>query len=195
VRIFDFTEEDHSQYNDTRKVFWATGACLFIRSEVYHAQGGFDEDFFAHMEEIDLCWRIQRSGYHVFYVGNSTVYHKGGGTLSGTHPRKTYYNFRNGFNLLVKNLGGNELIYKLPIRVSLDLMACLVFLLQGKSSHSWAVLKAYGAIFTRWRGTLRKRNDLKKELISFRVKLIYPRSIVADFFLRGKKKFTDLEKI
>ena len=95
-RLFDITEKDTGQYNDTREVFWATGACLIIRSAVYHKLGGLDEDFFAHMEEIDLCWKVQRAGHKVYYCGTSHVFHVGGGTLSKSNPRKTYYNLRNG---------------------------------------------------------------------------------------------------
>ena len=102
-RILDTLEEDKGQYNDVREVFWATGACLFVRSECYHKVNGFDEDFFAHMEEIDLCWRLKNLGYKIMYSPNSTVFHVGGGTLNKTSPKKTYLNFRNNLILLCKN--------------------------------------------------------------------------------------------
>src|SRR5258705_137770 len=102
-RMFDSLEEDHGQYNDTVPIFWASGACLFIRADRYQEMGGLDEDFFAHMEEIDLCWRLTRAGYAIFYQGQSTIYHVGGCTLSPSNPRKTYLNFRNRLSLLLKN--------------------------------------------------------------------------------------------
>ena len=129
-RIFDYVEEDQGQYNDQREVFWATGACLMIRSEVFKKFGGFDEDFFAHMEEIDLCWKLQRTGQKVFYCGKSTIYHVGAGTLSYSNPRKVFLNFRNGLSLLFKHLNRGELVYKLPLRILLDVIAAFQFLVK-----------------------------------------------------------------
>ena len=103
-RIFESVEEDLGQYDDTIPVFWATGACLFIRSKIFHEMGGFDEHFFAHMEEIDLCWRIKNAGYQIYYCGESEVFHVGGGTLHKSNPRKTFLNFRNGLVLMLKNM-------------------------------------------------------------------------------------------
>src|ERR1044071_7927501 len=145
-RIFDTTEEDHGQYNDTLPVFWATGACLMIRSKLFHELGGFDEDFFAHMEEIDLCWRLKRRGHKIYYCGSSTVYHLGGGTLAAGNPTKTYYNFRNGLDMLIKNQSGGQLLWKLPLRLALDWVAAVKFLL-GTPAHAWAVMRAHGYVF------------------------------------------------
>jgi GT2 family glycosyltransferase len=108
-RIFDVLEEDRGQYDDACEVFWATGACLFVRADLYHALGGLDEDFFAHMEEIDFCWRLKNNGHKVMYCPDSTVYHVGGGALPKSSPRKTYLNFRNNLALLVKNLPSKRL--------------------------------------------------------------------------------------
>lgn len=138
-RIFDFAEEDHGQYNDIRPVFWSTGACMVIRAEVYHRFNGLDEDFFAHMEEIDLCWKIHRAGQKVMYCGQSTVYHLGAGTLNYLSPRKTYLNFRNGLFLVYRHFSTAELLIKFPLRIGLDWLAALVFLLKGQSDHGKAV--------------------------------------------------------
>ena len=125
-RLFDVVEQDNGQYNDTTDVFWASGACLVIRADAFHDRGGFDEDFFAHMEEIDLCWKLNRAGLRVCYCGQSTIYHLGAGTLGYNNPRKTYLNFRNGLSLIFKHFDRAELLYKLPLRLWLDWLAAVV---------------------------------------------------------------------
>ncbi|MEQ8363649.1 MAG: glycosyltransferase family 2 protein [Cyclobacteriaceae bacterium] len=187
-RIFDTVEEDHGQYNDTVPIFWATGACMIIRAELYHTMGGLDETFFAHMEEIDLCWRLNRAGHQVMYCGNSTVYHVGGATLSKSNPRKTYYNFRNGFIMLIKNLSFGQLLYKLPIRVGLDWIAALKFLLTGYGKDFLAVLKAHFYIIIHCFGLFAKRSPKR----SYKTHQTYKGSIIADYYLKGKRKFSDL---
>lgn len=120
-RIFEELEKDEEQYNDITTVFWATGACMFVRNEIYKKLGGFDEFFFAHMEEIDLCWRIQRLGFSIHAIGTSEVYHVGGGTLNKTSPRKTFLNFRNNLLLLVKNETSRSLLFIILAKLFLDL--------------------------------------------------------------------------
>ena len=156
-RIFNHLEEDHGQYNDTRQIFWATGACLFVRAAAFHEMGGLDEDFFAHMEEIDLCWRLNRAGYKIYYCGSSTVYHVGGGTLSKSNPRKTQLNFRNGLSLLMKHLPSYAIWWKLPFRLVLDWLAALLFLVRGAPADSLAVFKAHIDFLLRVRQDIRKR--------------------------------------
>lgn len=190
-RIFDFIENDKHQYDDSRPVFWATGACLFIRTDLFNKFGGFDEDFFAHMEEIDLCWRLKRSDFRIFYVGRSTVYHVGGATLSRGSSRKVYFNFRNGMYLVIKHLRGGELLWKLPVRVLLDWLAAFVFLF-GFPSASWAVLQAHISVLSTLGKTLRKRRQLKATLGARRVPGIYPASVVWKFFVKGRKTFDSL---
>lgn len=185
-RVFDVTEKDTNQYNDTREVFWATGACLIIRSKVYHELGGLDEDFFAHMEEIDLCWKIQRAGYKVFYCGASFVYHVGGGTLSKSNPRKTYYNFRNGLSLVYKHWSTGELFWKLPLRILLDYVAALKFLLSGKVGDARAVVRAHYHFGKKFGKSRAKRNVLKK--LPFTTKNIYSGSIIWDHFILKKNR-------
>jgi GT2 family glycosyltransferase len=188
-RIFNIFEKDSGQYNDTRQVFWATGACLFIRSEVFHQAGGFDEDFFAHMEEIDLCWRIQRTGMKIFYVGSSQVYHVGGGTLAKSNPKKTYFNFRNGLSLLIKNLPAGQLFWKIPLRMILDWVAAGKFLVTGSPADAWAVLIAHASFLKNLGRDCSKR---KGPIQSGSIATIYNGLLLADYHLRGKRNFSDL---
>lgn len=185
-RVFDETEKDLGQYNDSREIFWATGACLITRSKVYHELGGLDEDFFAHMEEIDLCWKMQRAGYKVFYCGDSTVYHVGAGTLARSNPRKTYYNFRNGLSLVYKHWSTGALFWKFPIRVLLDYAAALKFLFSGKPGDAHAVVKAHYHFGKKFGKNRMKRNILKR--LPFTAKNIYPGSILWDYFVLKKNR-------
>lgn len=191
-RIFDTFENDNGQYNDTREVHWATGACLFIRADSYHKAGGLDEDFFAHMEEIDLCWRLKNTGHKVMYCAESTVYHVGAGTLAKNSPQKTYLNFRNNLILLCKNHAHQFFWIKLCLRMTLDGVAGLKFLFSGDADHFVAVLKAHGSFYSTFSKTLQKRRQLKKEVKVYSTSAIYNRSIVVDYFIRGKKHFGDL---
>jgi GT2 family glycosyltransferase len=191
-RIFNCIEKDAGQYDDTGPIFWATGACLFIRSRIYHDSGGLDEALFAHMEEIDLCWRLNRAGHKIYYVGESTVYHVGGGTLSKSNPRKTFLNFRNGLSVMVKNLPRADLWWKIPLRLFLDWIAALKFFLQGSPSDSWAVVKAHYFFITGIGSDVGKRRRLAS--LSYRVSYQYPRFLIIEFFLLGKKTFKDLAK-
>jgi GT2 family glycosyltransferase len=187
-RIFDYVEEDKGQYNDVRQVFWATGACLMIRSKVYHQFNGLDEDFFAHMEEIDLCWKLQRDQQQIYYCGNSTVYHVGAGTLGYDNPRKTYLNFRNGLSLIFKHFDTGELLYKFPLRITLDLLAALNYLLKGKTGNAGAVIQAHWSFLNSIANNWRKRQKLRDRYPHYIKTMIYPGMIIVDFFLRGKRK-------
>jgi GT2 family glycosyltransferase len=163
-RLFDSLEEDTGQYDQDREVFWASGACLCTRTRLFTEAGGFDQDFFAHMEEIDWCWRVKRAGYRVVYVARSVVYHVGGGTLPKTNPRKTYYNFRNNLCLLLKNLPWYQLWWILSVRLCLDGLAALQFLrTKGGFLNFRAVIMAhfgfYSLVPVMWkRRTLYTRN-------------------------------------
>lgn len=141
-RIFDVIESDHGQYDDIIPVFWATGAALLIRLQVYREVGGLDGRFFAHMEEIDLCWRLRSRGYGIVCLPFSRVYHVGGATLKKENPRKTLLNFRNNLIMLYKNLPENELYRVMRVRLFLDYLAAFVFLLKGDKNNSLAVLRA-----------------------------------------------------
>jgi GT2 family glycosyltransferase len=192
-RIFDTYEEDHGQYDDVREIFWATGACLFVRSAAFHEVQGFDEDFFAHMEEIDLCWRMKNRGHKVMYTPHSLVYHVGGGTLNKINPRKTYLNFRNNLLLMCKNHDPRYFWIKLLLRMILDGVAGMKFLIGGEFSHFTAVLKAHFSFYSSFGKTLRKRKELRKRITNYTTTAVYRRSIIIDYFLRGKKKFSDLD--
>ncbi len=187
-RIFDHIEEDEGQYNDTLPIFWAAGACMFVRSACYKELNGLDEDFFAHMEEIDFCWRLNRSGYAVYYTGESTVYHLGAGTLSYNHPRKVFLNFRNGLAMLLKNLNGGELWYKIPFRILLDWLAAVSFLLKGQFKNFPAVFKAHLNLMGGLGAIWKKRKALHAEYPTYTRKNIHPNLIIFEYYLKGKKR-------
>ncbi|WGD34214.1 glycosyltransferase family 2 protein [Olleya sp. YS] len=156
-RIFNTIEADTNQYQDA-SIFWASGACFFIRKKTFHALNGFDESFFAHMEEIDLCWRAFNTGYKAKYINNSTVYHVGGATLDASHPKKTYLNFRNSLFTLTKNAKGNIFLLLL-VRLILDGIAGLKFLFQFKFNHLIAILKAHISFYGHLSSLLKVRKQ------------------------------------
>lgn len=182
-RIFETLEQDFGQYDDSKSIFWATGACFFIRKNVFRELGGFDSDFFAHQEEIDLCWRAFNLDYEVKYCGKSTVYHVGGATLETANPNKTFLNFRNSLLMLLKNLPNNKLIPILFIRMNLDGIAGIRFLLQGKFKHFLAVLKAHFSFYSLIFKFYKKRANFQK---SNYFKL---NSIVYNYFIKKKLHF------
>ena len=163
-RIFDDLEEDKGQYNNTTEVFWATGACLFVRASHFWEVGGLDEDFFAHQEEIDLCWRLKNKGYKVFVEPKSEVYHVGGGTLQVGSPLKTHLNFRNNLYMLFKNLPLSSLFIIIPIRLVLDGIAAITFLANKKGvSHLFAVMRAHFAFYFEIPKLIAKRRKIKQK--------------------------------
>ncbi|QKX06339.1 glycosyltransferase family 2 protein [Aquimarina sp. TRL1] len=162
-RIFDTLEEDKGQYDDISPIFWASGACLFIRKDIFEKVGKLDEDYFAHQEEIDLCWRIHNYGYQVLYVGTSTVYHLGGATLNNMNPKKTYLNYRNSLYSLLKNVKGRNVWLIILLRLFLDGIAAIKFLIDKKPSHIPAILKAHFGFYTAIKSLLKKRKKLPKK--------------------------------
>ncbi len=182
-RIFNTIEEDKGQYNDNTEIFWASGACFFIRKNVFETLNGFDESFFAHMEEIDLCWRAFNQGFKTKYVGASTVYHVGGATLQSNNPKKTYLNFRNSLFTLVKNAEGNLFVLLLT-RLVLDGIAGLKFLLELKGQHTLAILKAHISFY----GQLTRLLDHRKSSVK-RENYYVKYSIVATYYLKNCKIF------
>lgn len=190
-RVFDHIEEDLGQYDDERPVFWATGACLLIRAHSFHTFGGFDEDFFAHMEEIDLCWKINRSGKKIYYSGKSKVYHVGAGTLSYESPRKTYLNFRNALTLIFKHFNTGELICKLPLRMALDWVAAVVFLLKGQYKNALAVLEAHQSFISNYTINLEKRKALHAVYPQYTKACIHRGLIIADYHLLRRQTFNN----
>lgn len=188
-RIFQEMEEDLGQYDDIQEVFWASGACLFVRSEVFRELEGFDEDFFAHMEEIDFCWRAKNKDYKIVYHPMSTVYHIGGGTLPRNNPKKTYLNFRNNFCLLYKNIPHEKLFTTFLFRLFLDGVAAIKFLSDGGYRDMAAVFKAHMYFYRNIRKLTKKRKALDHKHVSG----IYLKNIAFDHFIRGKKKFSQLD--
>lgn len=187
-RIFMDLEEDSGQFDDTADIFWASGACFFIRSELYHRLGGFDEDYFAHQEEIDLCWRVQNQGHDVKYVGASTVYHVGGATLRESHPRKTFLNFRNSLYTISKNVPKRYAVIVVFFRLLLDGVAGLKFILELRPVHTWSILKAHLSFYGHLPTMMKKRRKL-----SFKqTRYFYCFSIVWQHFIMRKKRFSDV---
>lgn len=187
-RIFQSIEEDHGQYDDRIEIFWATGACMFVRAKLFHEYGGLDEDFFAHMEEIDFCWRLKNAGYKIMYCPSSTVFHIGGGTLPKISWRKTYLNFRNNFFLLYKNLPDDRLIKVFLIRLILDGIAAIKFLVQAGFKDFWAVSRAHLSFYRTLKRTRQKRRQLKHGSM----KNVFSNNIVSEYYLKGKRKFSQL---
>lgn len=186
-RIFNTLEKDKGQYNDFSEIFWASGACLFIRAEIFHRLKGFDEDYFAHQEEIDLCWRAQNKGYKVNYIGQSTVYHLGGGTLKENSPRKTFLNFRNSLLSNIKNTPRKHLLSVILTRLILDGVAGLKFALELRPVHTIAVLKAHLSFYKNLPKFLKKRKKL-----SSRKKHNRHFSIVWQYFILQRTTFKSL---
>lgn len=190
-RIFSEIEEDTGQYDNTTEVFWASGACMFIRAKLYHEFKGLDADFFAHMEEIDLCWRLKKSGHKIMYCGSAHVYHVGGGTLDYQNPKKTFLNFRNSLFMIYKNYEGN-LFFKILWRMILDGLAATVFLLKLQFSHFWAVLRAHFALYANLSKLSKKRKVIKEKSAVFNASGMYQGNITFKKFLGGIKKFNEL---
>ena len=189
-RIFEHIEKDKGQYNQPREIFWASGAAMFVKSDVFHELGGLDEDFFAHMEEIDFCWRAKNSGYKVMYCPQSKVYHYGGGTLNKISPRKTFLNFRNNLLLLYKNLPEKELSKVMRKRKYLDLLAALVFRLTSSKAEYKAVLDARKEFYKMKDSFFEKRNSDIRNYPS----QVYRRSLVVSSKIFHKNLFKQIEK-
>jgi GT2 family glycosyltransferase len=192
-RIFNSLEEDKGQYNNSTEVFWATGACMFVRAEAFWKVGGFDDDYFAHMEEIDVCWRMKNIGYQIYVEPKSLVYHVGGGTLNKLSPRKTYLNFRNNLTTLTKNASPRFLFFKILFRMILDGVAAFKFLFEGHGSHFIAVIKAHFSFYAHLPSTLKKRDELRligefKDATTG----VYAENIVFAHFVKGVKNYSEL---
>jgi len=188
-RLFKTTEEDHGQYDKESEIFWASGACLFVRARLYHDFGGLDNDFFAHMEEIDFCWRLKNHGYKIMYCPDSTVYHVGGGTLPKKSFKKTYLNMRNNNIMLLKNVPSNRVLKVFIARWVLDGIAAIKFLFDGGIYDFFAVVRAHLSFYRR----IPKIRKLRKKTIHNQVSHIYWNNIVFDYYIGGKKKFSDLD--
>ncbi len=193
-RIFNVLEEDKAQYDTAKEVFWATGACMFVRAEAFWKVGGFDDDYFAHMEEIDVCWRMKNIGYQIYVEPSSKVYHVGGGTLNKLSPRKTFLNFRNNLTTLTKNASPRFLFFKIIYRMILDGVAAFKFLLEGNGSHFIAVIKAHFSFYKHLLSTLKKRDDMRlMDEFMDATTGVYENNIVYAHFVKGVKHYSELE--
>lgn len=187
-RVFNHLETDRGQFDDTAQIFWASGACFFVRSEVYHELHGFDEKYFAHQEEIDLCWRTQNLGYDITYVGASTVYHVGGATLQESNPQKTYLNFRNSLLNIVKNIPPRYFLIVVLSRLLLDGVAGIKFIVELRPIHTWSILKAHASFYSKLFSYLKLRRTIKKNHSYFR-----HFSVVWKYFVLRRRTFSSLK--
>jgi GT2 family glycosyltransferase len=206
-RVFDTCEKDVGQYDETEPIFWASGAAMFVRADIYHELGGLDGYFFAHQEEIDFCWRLQLAGYQVYTCPQSCVYHVGGGTLPKGNERKVFLNFRNNLIMMAKNLPAGQIAWKIPLRLILDSISAWKFLFSGLASYFWPVVKAhlgfYGwllagrkkSVFPTNRGRRGsgKPNGRGRDA-GGKVNGWYPRSVAWQYFVSGKKTFREIMK-
>lgn len=187
-RIFNHLEEDKGQYDDVTEIFWATGACMFVRMELYNKVGGLDDFFFAHMEEIDLCWRFKNLGYKIMYIPNSIVYHVGGGTLNKIKPQKTFLNYRNNLFLLHKNLSPKIRNWTLLQRLVLDGVAGIKLLLEGKPKHTLAIIKAHFAFYKNIKQNKNKRQNVSNPNLTG----IFNKSVLVKSFVEKKHTYIAL---
>lgn len=187
-RIFDTVETDVFQYENITDIFWASGACFFVRAEVFYQLNGFDEMYFAHQEEIDFCWRAKNFGYEIKYTPHSIVYHVGGATLSSYNPQKTYLNFRNSLTTLLKNIPKNKIIRIIFYRLILDGIAAIKFLFELQPKHTFAVLKAHISFYKNIRTICKKREDTPNKNINY----FYTKSIVYQYYIKQKKLFSKI---
>jgi GT2 family glycosyltransferase len=192
-RLFYSIEKDEGQYDTFKEVFWTSGACMIVRAEAWRRCGGFDSDFFAHMEEIDLCWRFHLAGYRVCFIPDSLVYHVGGGALPYNSPFKTYLNFRNNLFLLYKNLPDKKLHYVLFIRKLLDGVAALSFLISGKPANIKSLWNAHMDYYRSIKSLKEKRKSIKRLSVKQSENLILNKSIVFEFYIKGRRTFSELK--
>ena len=188
-RIFQTLEKDNGQYDDTKEIFWATGACMFVKKSVFVELNGFDSDYFAHQEEVDFCWRAKNHGHKVYYIGSSKIYHLGGSTLSNMNPKKTYLNFRNSLFSITKNLPRHKAFIIIFIRLLLDGIAAVRFIFQLRFKHFLAILRAHFSFYRQF-GKMYK----KREKTNFLLKYYTTKSIVWSYFVHHVKNFNILVK-
>lgn len=191
-RIFSTLEEDTGQYDNDIEIFWASGGCFFVRADAYHEVGGLDPDLFAHMEEIDVCWRLKNAGYKIGFVHDSIVYHVGGSVISYGSPQKTFYNFRNNLMLLLKNERGRKLLWLLPFRLILDGIAGLQFLLKGDFKNVKSIISAHFNFYYSFKKWYLKRSKNLNQNIQKNTTGIFDKSIIISYFIKGLKTFSKL---
>lgn len=188
-RVFTKIEEDLGQFDNESEIFWASGACFFIKKDVFNELGGFDEDYFAHMEEIDLCWRVHNMGKKVMYSPKSVVYHVGGATLKESNPHKSYLNFRNSLYTVLKNAPKKSVVFLILARLILDAVAGVKFLLEGIPLHTWAIVKSHFSFYRNLPKMIKKRRDTNNSSNKYYIH----KSVVFQFYILGRKYFTNLK--
>ncbi len=191
-RMVNEVEKDHGQYDSVQEIFWASGACLFIRADLYHQAGGLDNDFFAHMEEIDLCWRLKNMGYKIMFQPASTVYHMGGFIIKYGSPGKVYRNHRNNLIMMLKNLPPYESLWKIPLRFVMDFITLLKMMVDGNWNTIPAVSKAHRAFLWQLPKWLKKRREVNQLKHNPNLRGMYPKSMVWAFFVKKLTKFSQL---
>lgn len=197
-RLLYEIEEDVGQYDESGEIFWASGAAMCVRAEIFHSLGGFDPAYFAHQEEIDFCWRAKRASKKVMYISESEIYHVGGGTLEYEDPQKTYLNFRNNIFTLVKNASKRRLFWLLPLRFLLDSLALGHFLQRGRWRNAFSIVRAYASLVANSATLLFKRWKYKQKIVSlrkgekFNKTGLFNGSILVEYYLKGKSSFSDL---
>lgn len=191
-RIFYTLEKDQQQYEENMEVFWASGACFFIRASLYHTSGGLDDDFYAHMEEIDLCWRLKNHGHKIMACPKSVVYHMGGAVIAYGSPQKVYRNHRNNLIMMMKNLPKNQVFQKIMLRLFMDGLAFVNMILRGQVRSSFSIVSAHWNFFMNLGKWSRKRKEIQSEIVRHSGSCIYPKSIVWQYFVKGKKTFSEL---
>jgi len=192
-RIFYDIEKDESQYDDPAEIFWASGACFFIRAELYKSSGGLDDDFYAHMEEIDLCWRIKNQGYKIMVCPSSEVFHVGGAVIAYGSSQKVFRNHRNNLIMLLKNLPADQVVGKIILRLFMDALAFVNIAMRGQIIAAFAIIKAHWSFFLSLKKWLDKRKEIQSHIVKHTTSGIYPKSIVYTYFVRGKRKFSELD--
>ena len=193
-RIFYEVEKDQGQYDSNKEVFWASGACFFIKADLYHSSGGLDDDFYAHMEEIDLCWRIKNLGHSVMVCPASVVYHVGGAVISYGSPQKVFRNHRNNLIMMTKNLPSSQVFGLILLRLFMDGLAFANMLFRGEAKSSFSIISAHWSYFYSLPRWMSKRRSIQSKITHHSITGVYPKSIVLDYFLRGKKRFSQLDQ-
>lgn len=192
-RIFYTLEEDHGQYEENMEIFWASGACFFVRADLYLESGGLDDDFFAHMEEIDLCWRLKNRGYKIMACPKSEVYHMGGAVIAYGSPQKVYRNHRNNLIMMMKNYPKEVVFNKIVLRLFMDALAFANMIIRGQVRPSFSIVSAHWNFFINLPKWIKKRRETQAWVVKHCKTGVYPKSIVKEYFIGGKKKFSDLE--
>lgn len=192
-RIFYTLEEDNGQHEENMEIFWASGACFFVRADLYLESGGLDDDFYAHMEEIDLCWRLKNRGYKIMACPKSEVYHMGGAVIAYGSPQKVYRNHRNNLIMMFKNYPKNVVFGKIIKRLFMDALAFANMIMRGEVKASFSIVSAHWNFFYHLPMWIKRRKETQSWVVKHCKTGVFPKSIVSEYFIKGNKKFSDLD--